>query len=142
MDEHLKECITCGHIRARHIDRAGVNTPEPCDEDGCPCLSFARASGNAEAAKDLVKAWPNDLQRVLGECNRKICEGDYIFRAGDYADTTPHIGIGLGVDDDVEEVDDNHRAMMLADECQTLRDANTQLLAENARLRRALERKR
>lgn len=34
-------CARCGHIRARHIDRASLpDSKEPCDEDDCPCVEF------------------------------------------------------------------------------------------------------
>lgn len=46
---HLAECARpgCGHERARHISRAGVEHPEPCDEDDCACLGFVSPSRSA-----------------------------------------------------------------------------------------------
>jgi hypothetical protein len=37
----LVRCVTCGHERAQHIDRADLlDCPEPCDVYGCPCVAF------------------------------------------------------------------------------------------------------
>lgn len=51
MSPHNEPCVRCGHIRARHIDRASLpEAIEPCDEDGCQCPEFISAA-NVERAR-------------------------------------------------------------------------------------------
>ena len=77
----------------------------------------------ALAAGDTVKKWPRNPYRGSAEELEHLCTG------------------GLRLLTDAERAKEEsqmnqRRANRLADECQTLRDANTDLLAENARLRR------
>lgn len=79
-------CVRCGHLRARHIDRASLpEAIEPCDEDGCECPEHISAADVERARKWWVRveghispaddrkliALAEEFARVRGEDRRR-----------------------------------------------------------------------